>query len=292
MTSSAKAPLLAGHKNSGSFERHNDTQERIKKYNSVLDGVESSKLRYTIIFVEKLSKSMYAVYSGICCISVTATVFGVVSFFLPRLLWMVVLCVVTWLGAVLGAYGIYKYGAMDEYLKFETQQGEKSKTETQRLHAQKQRCKTDIRTVDHSLGQLHEDADTMNEHLRQYDEIRAQLATMCEDGGDMEELTAMMDAVNGGVENMQRAVLQNRKAQLLSSYYEVCFRDDINGCSKQEWQRFLAKLTKDQRTQFEKKGTFEQLAGRDNIIDLQEFQGIVDEILAKCDDELMQLMRR
>lgn len=51
----------------------------------------------------------------------------------------------------------------------------------------------------------------------------------------------------------------------------------------------VAGLTITQRKRFEAKGTFEELAGKDGVIDVQEFQRLMDDILTEHDGELMRI---
>ena len=75
-------------------------------------------------------------------------------------------------------------------------------------------------------------------------------------------------------------------AHLLSVYYSVCFRDGEYGLSKQEYRRFLIRLTKEQRKKFELIGSFEILADGKEQIYVDEFETILENMLKQVDLKL------
>merc|ERR1712110_1037491 len=102
----------------------------------------------------------------------------------------------------------------------------------------------------------------------------------------------MIDSLNQGFDAMQQVVTNNEKAALLAAFYETAYKETnkFHTISEGEYHRFLDRLANHQRARFEKKGTFGELAGSDGVIDLQEFQQLVDEIVTECDVEMHRLV--
>ena len=105
--------------------------------------------------------------------------------------------------------------------------------------------------------------------------------------GDNQELNDLINDVNDMYSNMKNTILSNTRAGILSAYYNAALRDEEEGMSKREYKKFLARLDKKTRTAFIGFGTFEELAGDDLIIDLQEFQKLVDRLLEEQADDLI-----
>ena len=82
-------------------------------------------------------------------------------------------------------------------------------------------------------------------------------------------------------------LLFSTRAGILSAYYDAALKDDEEGMSEREYKRFLAKLDKKTRDVFKSFGSFEEVSGSDGLIDLNEFQQLVDKLLASQADDLI-----
>ena len=203
---------------------------------------------------------------------------------------MLILLIITNGAAILGAYGVYKYGALQEYLDRFEEENKKYASELETLKKTSTELKKDVQGITESVDGLKSNADELNSTMGEFDEIRQNLASLCADDGDMKELSEMVDGLNNGFVEMQNVILNNKKAALLAAYYKVSTRDGDAGLSEKEYKRFLAKLTIEQRQKFQDFGTFQEIAGDDDVIDLAEFQNVVDSIISECDEEMMKLM--
>ena len=67
---------------------HIDTEEEKNKVNEVLEGVDDTGLRMTILFLDKLSKIIISVFSFVAIACAVASVLGVLSLFLPRCMYI------------------------------------------------------------------------------------------------------------------------------------------------------------------------------------------------------------
>ena len=70
-------------------------------------------------------------------------------------------------------------------------------------------------------------------------------------------------------------------------YYEVCIRDGEAGLSKEEYNRFLGRLNRNTKQIFKEEGTFEEIAGEDHIIDLVEFEELLDKVIEKQEQSFL-----
>eukprot|EP00483_Globobulimina_turgida_P013217 UN13241 len=98
----------------------------------------------------------------------------------------------------------------------------------------------------------------------------------------------MINNINGMYDAMRMTVIQNQRSSILEIYYDVQFKDKDQGLSKREYKRFKSKLDTETRSRFEKYGDFEQLSGVDNVIDLAEFQDLLERILCDMEENLLK----
>merc|ERR1711971_518244 len=128
------------------------------------------------------------------------------------------------------------------------------------------------------------DVDNLEATLSQYDELKDSLKEIC---GDNQHLNDLINDVNDMYNSMKNTILSNTRAGILSAYYDAALKDDKEGMSPREYKRFLSGLDKKTREVFKGFGSFEQIAGADGLIDLAEFQQLVDKLLAEQADELI-----
>ena len=98
----------------------------------------------------------------------------------------------------------------------------------------------------------------------------------------------LVDDINAQMDNMTQVISSNERASLLSIYYEVSTRDREEGLSVSEYDRFLGRLNLKTKRYFEECGTFHDIAGEDNVIDLREFEELLDEVIAKQEQDFLQ----
>lgn len=128
------------------------------------------------------------------------------------------------------------------------------------------------------VTKLKQDAKELDVTLQQYDDLRKDLESIAEQN---EEVNQLVDDVNGVFDGMVDVISSNERASLLSIYYEVCIRDGEAGLSKGEYNRFLGRLNHNTKEIFKEEGSFESIAGEDNIIDLVEFEELLDKVIEK-----------
>ena len=86
---------------------------------------------------------------------------------------------------------------------------------------------------------------------------------------------------------MNNLVLENAKAKLYNLYYEMeLSRDAIKGLNYNEYRRLLARLTENERTKLPSKDMFDSIAGDDGIINLKQFEILINEYCNNSKNEL------
>ena len=183
---------------------------------------------------------------------------------------------------------MYKFGTLEEFADRFRSQNERYESRLYRLRNEKKHLTMDIREITESVKELGESNEKMIETTLEFEEIRERLSSLCNENEEMTQIEDLIDSLNRDFDAMRLSVLDKEKTTLLLIFYETCYRDDEIGLSRSEYQRFLALLTRDTRRWFEDRGTFEELAGGDSVIGVQEFQELVDSIVTENDEELMR----
>lgn len=187
------------------------------------------------------------------------------------------------IGGILCAWGTFKFGViMDQINRFKAE-NDKYESELNVLRETKDKLAGEVEGISNTVTELQSDATELEGQMDQFEELRKQLEDIA---ADNEELNRMLEDTNNMFSDMRETVLQNERAHLLNFFYECALRDGDEGMSKREYKRFLGRLSKSQRAKFEEQGTFEELAGEDEQIDLQEFQAILENVLADVDELL------
>merc|ERR1711933_377744 len=143
----------------------------------------------------------------------------------------------------------------------------------------------EVNELQTTVHDLEHDAKELDEETKEFEGLVEELRNIA---GDNQDILALLDNTNKIFNDIRKVVLENERAHLLSTFYECAFRDDDNRMGESEYRRFLGRLSKRQRDNFEKQGTFEDIAGDDDAIDLNEFQDMLEEVLTEVDELLKQ----
>ena len=181
--------------------------------------------------------------------------------------------------------GVWKWGTVQ--MQIDKFKGENAKYESQllQLSSVKDRVANEVKGMQQSVDKLNKDVDSLQASLHEYDQLKQELEEIC---GDNQDLNDMINDINGMCSGIKAAVVQNQRSHILQIYYSVQFKDKDQGLSKSEYKRFRAKLDKETRARFDKRGNFETLSGVDHVIDLAEFQDILEDILLEMEENLLK----
>merc|ERR1712192_268476 len=156
--------------------------------------------------------------------------------------------------------------------------------EIDQLRSTRESLASEVSKLEETTGAMKRDVDTLKATLGQYDELKNSLQEIC---GDNQQLNDLINDVNDMYSSMKNTILSNTRAGILSAYYNAALMDESEGMSEREYKRFLARLDKKTRGIFQSFGSFASIAGDDSLIDLNEFQQLVDKLLAEQSDELI-----
>lgn len=245
----------------------------------VPDAVQSSSapIVNTISHFSKLIIYCYIIF-GVA--SVIMTILELVSF--NKVALFAIMIFGTILLSFGGALGVYKWGTVE--MQIDRFKGENAKFESsiQALHSTELRLVDAVKRIDQNVSGLSKSADDLKKNLKEYDKLREDLEEIA---GDNQTLNDMINEINGMYDGMKSAVIQNQRSSILQIFYEVQWKDNDQGLSKREYNRFKGRLDKETRHRFEQHGSFEQLAGADGVIDLAEFSDLMEQILVEMEEE-------
>jgi len=204
-----------------------------------------------------------------------------------------IILAVTYLGSILGAYMTYKYGTLQEALNLLKRMNDEYSHEIDVLRVSSQQLNKEVNVIQGTVENLQHNQEELQNHLKEFDELRDQLQSICKDN---EDINTALHRVNNIMYDMKDVIRRNESAQLLSLYYDCAFRDGNLGLSKDEYQRFLGRLSKNQRARFENLGSFEKLLQdnnqQDNEMSLQTFLKILQTILEEMDEEYLAMIKQ
>jgi len=189
--------------------------------------------------------------------------------------------------SIIAALGVYKWGTVEEQIELFQAENKKYEEEIEKLSHTREQLTDEVTKLEETTNGLKRDVDTLKDTLGQYDQLKNSLQEIC---GDNQELNDLINDVNDMYSSMKQTILSNTRAGILAAYYSASLRDDEEGMSSKEYRRFKMGLDKETRAVFEGFGTFEEIAGDDEIIDLDEFQALVDKLLEQQGDQLMNAM--
>merc|ERR1719361_913559 len=169
-------------------------------------------------------------------------------------------------------------------LRARCRENDKYAAEIDELRSTKEQLAGEVGKLQETTSSMSRDVDNLKATLSQYDELKDSLKEIC---GDNQHLNDLINDVNDMYNSMKNTILSNTRAGILSAYYDGALKDDEEGMSPREYKRFLSRLDKKTRSIFKDFGTFEEIAGADGLIDLNEFQQLVDKLLSQQADELI-----
>merc|ERR1719410_2316015 len=230
----------------------------------------------------KIISPLFLVFALVAVICTFLSIFNVdkangwVTFFIVALSTVVF--------SIMAALGVYKWGTVEEQIEVFKGENDKYAAEIDELRQTKTQLAGEVSKLQETTNSMSRDVDNLKATLSQYDELKESLAEIC---GDNQALNDLINDVNDMYSSMKNTILSNTRAGILSAYYTAALKDDEEGMSKKEYRRFLARLDKKTRDVFKDFGSFEQIAGDDGLIDLNEFQQMVDKLLAQQADDLI-----
>ena len=155
------------------------------------------------------------------------------------MIWIYVIVGLTFFGSMLGAYGVYKFGDLENYINLFRSRNMEYQSEIEKLGNTKNDLVNNVQHITHSVDNLKESAEEMNKILEQFDQVRESLQAMCEKNGEMHHIGDLVDSLLLGCEEVREITTNNEKAALLSAFYGQCYRNEPGVLDKDEYKRFM-----------------------------------------------------
>jgi len=236
-------------------------------------------------FLNKFGKLIPGIFCGLGVICLILFISGLVAQE-NQIFWGILIS--CFLLSVLGAWAVYKYGSVTEHIDRLKNENNIYESEIEDLSGTRQKLEGEVKKLHEEVALLQNDASELAKQSEEFADLRKELEDIAGDNADLMEL---INKTNSIFNDMRATVLENERAYLLNKFYECAFmRDDDGKMNKMEYTRFLARLTEEQREKFKQLGDFEQLAGDDQLIDLDEFQGIIERVLKDVDELIKEQM--
>jgi len=187
-------------------------------------------------------------------------------------------------GALLGMYVTFKFGAMDEQLDRMEQENKEMLNEVKGLRDDGVRMANAVQAFDSQLDEMKDSEKKLKSQIESLDELEDELKGISTENN--EEIQKWMTEVKQVFGEFQSLQILLQKANLLNLFYEMECRDDTHdGLNKEEYEAFLFRL--DQQTRVKMKKTFGEMdADGDGILNLGEFQDALEKLI-KMPDEPM-----
>ena len=130
----------------------------------------------------------------------------------------------------------------------------------------------------------------MERNVEAFDQLRQDLEKVC---GKNVKLDQMLTEINKQYDDWQQLIYENEKAHLLGIYFDVSLRDGEHGLTRDEYQRFLGRLNKKTKKEFEIQGGFDVMDSDQNgIVDLNEFQSMLDIVFESINADQMEFIKQ
>lgn len=187
--------------------------------------------------------------------------------------------------SAVGTWAVWKFGVIEDQINKFKEENNKYRQQIDELTQTREALTTEVDGIQAHVGNLEKDASELDEQLGEFDELRKQLEDIA---GENQKLNDMLNDTNKIFTDMRTTVLENERAHLLNFFYECALRDENETMDKREYRRFLGRLSAKQRQKFEALGSFEDLAGADLEIDIDEFQDMIRAVLSDVDEILKE----
>eukprot|EP01084_Bolivina_argentea_P013503 25362_1 len=234
----------------------------------------------------KTRKIVYPIYILIGLSSLAMMFMGIFGDDLNSIISILSICAMTWVGALIGMMGVYVWGTVEDCIDWFKDQNNKFENNLDILRSTRGKIKSIAKDVFKDVKTLQTHSKELTKHLSAFEELRNSLEAIC---GDNQRLEAMLDEINDQYKDLVHVISQNERASLLSIYYEVSILDRDEGLSKKEYKKFLGRLNNKTKALFLEEGDFDALDLDDSgTLDLEEFERILDDVIAKQEKLTLQ----
>eukprot|EP01084_Bolivina_argentea_P115330 205112_1 len=188
------------------------------------------------------------------------------------------------LGALIGFYGTFKFGPIDEQMEDLEKQNENLQKELDSVDNEVTDLNQSITSFEEQIGSIISNEHDLNAQITAFTKLEN--ALKAEARSNNTEIVNFLKEVQTLFTEFKKLQTQVEKANLLNLFYELEFRgDDEEGLSKSEFKIFMSRLDKQTAANFNK--TFEEMdLNGDGTIDLNEFQRELEDMYDKINTKI------
>lgn len=209
-----------------------------------------------------------------------------------RFICLIIIIVVTIITSLVAAYGVYKWGAAEEYIEFAGIQNQHYEKSNEKLKTTRTTLKEEVQALQKHIEGLEGETLQLKQCMDQFEDLRESLESITEDNADV---LKVVDGLNEQYNRMKMLTMEQDKAQLLLTYYKVMFK--FNGeedkFDRNDYDRFVSRLNKSTRRLFDDNGGFEALdLNNDGHVDPEEFIKVTEMVLGENEEVVRRLTSR
>ena len=124
------------------------------------------------------------------------------------------LILLLYIGAILGMYGIYKYGVINDHIDDMKVQNDDYKYELKKLKKTNEKFKREVKTLKITVSELEHDATQLAEQSEKFEGLVDELKEISKENKD---IVNILDETNKIFSDMRKVVLENERAHLLTA---------------------------------------------------------------------------
>ncbi|ETO21510.1 hypothetical protein RFI_15694 [Reticulomyxa filosa] len=182
---------------------------------------ETTLVERMLLTTMKMTKIVVPFFLILLTVGIVCIVLGLVDTALDSdIIGELIICTI--MGGSLGAWGVYKWGTVQEELVRMNEENSKYENEILHLQSTKEALSTQVSEMQSTVNQLKGSVDELNNQLRCFDELKQELEKIAEHNQD---IGTLIDDVTNIFSDMRRLCLANEKAFYLGLYYDVAFKD-------------------------------------------------------------------
>jgi len=182
-------------------------------------------------------------------------------------------------GSITGIYGFYHFRllmALKEQVENFMKLNVKFKQENTAVLKDVNRLQfasTQLRTMEDTLRQS---TEKQKQNLHVLTQLNQNLTAV--GGVNSDSMRKIQDMSKTVVSKWKEQMIKHERGMLFAVYEQMEFKDNQSGLDENEYKEFFQLIPPKYQERFKKLGTFKELAGDDNVLDLDEFKAILDKI--------------
>ena len=194
------------------------------------------------------------------------------------------------IGSISGATMVYKYSNVFSWVQNMKLENGWYEMQVNELDNHRESIYQNAKQIHFSMLKLERISKDLDNEWKKFDGLRRELAAICDKN---EEMKTKLKELSVICDDLSAAKKMNERAHLMSIYFSLCSkvanRENLAQKSKlnrAEFEELMDRLDSKNRKRIEKQGGFEIMdRNNDELVDVDEFMKVIDQILGIDDDE-------